>query len=545
MRHSARCLVAILGLSLWMSVHADPAYDLVVRGGTVVDGTGKPGYAADVAIRDGKIVAVGTVRRDGAEKTIDATGLIVAPGFIDVHNHVPDTALRAPAGPILNEAYVAQGVTTVIGGPDGEFAPARIRQIMERYRNGGVATNYAVYVGHNGVRAEVMGTAQRAPTPVELEKMTKLVTEGMQMGAVGLSSGLMYEPGMFGTTDELIALAKAVKPFDGLYDTHTRDPVTRFLESDEEALQIGRAAGIRVKIAHEKAVGLLNKGKISNVIAMVEKERAAGRDVVTDQYPYDGATVLALEDLIVLPGSPFGEGDVAALAAHRQEVKRALRDKRLHAAIREATEHGIDGGYSTIKAVGYGSLRIVDCPESRDLEGENIQLAAQRVGRPPFDVITGLISKATQPVLVTIGSVDEADLRALLVQSWNMIASDGGYVLPGDAMPDHPRSTGTFTRVLGHYVRDLKLLTLAEAIRKMTSLPADFSHIYDRGRIAVGQAADLAVFDPKTVSDKSTWVDPSALSIGMVAVIVNGTPVLQAGTRTGAAPGRFIPRQHR
>jgi N-acyl-D-amino-acid deacylase len=545
MRQRARRLVTILGLSLWMSAHASSPYDLVVRGGTVVDGTGKPGYLADVAIRAGKIVAVGTVSRDGAEKTIDATGLIVAPGFIDVHNHVPDTALRAPAGPILNEAYVAQGVTTVVGGPDGEFAPARMRKIMERYRNGGVATNYAFYVGHNGVRAEVMGMAQRAPTAAELEKMAQLVTEGMRMGAVGLSSGLMYEPGMFGTTDEVIALAMAVKPFDGLYDTHTRDPVMHFLQSDEEALQIGRAAGIRVKIAHEKAVGLLNKGKINDVIAMVEKERAAGREVVTDQYPYDGATVLALEDLILLPGSPFGEGDEAAMAAHRKEVKRALRDKRLHAAIRAASENGIEGGYSTIKAVGYGSLRIVDCPESRDLEGENIQLAAERVGRPPFDVIVGLISRASKPVLVTIGSIDEADLQKLMVQSWNMIASDGGYVLPGDAMPDHPRSTGTFTRVLGRYVRDLHLLTLPEAIRKMTALPADFSHIYDRGRIAVGQAADLAVFDAKKVRDMSTWVNPNARSVGMIAVIVNGTPVLQAGTSTGAAPGRFVPRQQR
>jgi N-acyl-D-aspartate/D-glutamate deacylase len=355
----------------------------------------------------------------------------------------------------------------------------------------------------------------------------------------------MYEPGMFSTTDEVIALARAIKPFDGLYDTHTRDPVLRFLESDQEAIQIGRAAGIRVKIAHEKAVGLLNKGKIHDLIAMIEKERAAGHEVVTDQYPYDGAQVMVLEDIVLLPDVKFDENDPATFAKHRQDIRRALRDGRLRDQIQEANEHGVAGGYSVIKAVGYGSLRIVASPGARQLEGENIQLLSEHRHIPPFDLIAQLILSSRQSILVTIGSVDENDLRLLLQQPWDMIASDGGSVGSGEPGPDHPRTYGTYTRVLGHYSRDLHLLTLPEAIRKMTTLPADFLHISDRGRIAVGQAADIAIFDPQTIADRATYTNPTLRSVGMRYVIVNGTLVVDAGRQTSATPGRFVtPTRH-
>jgi N-acyl-D-aspartate/D-glutamate deacylase len=367
----------------------------------------------------------------------------------------------------------------------------------------------------------------------------------MRMGAVGLSSGLMYEPGMFSKTAEVIALARAVRPFGGLYDTHTRDPVMHFLESDQEALDIGRAAGIRVKIAHEKAVGLLNKGRIRDLIAMVEMQRAAGHEVVTDQYPYDGAQTMTLEDIILLPDVSFNESDPVALAAHRLDIHRALADKSLRDRMREATEHGVAGGYSVIKAVGYGSLRIVSSPDSRDLEGDNIQLLAEQRHMPPFDLIADLILKSAHTLQITIGSIDEADVQLLLLQPWDMIASDGGWVGPGEPGPDHPRTYGTYTRVLGHYSRDLHLLSLPEAVRKMTSLPADFLHLGDRGRVAVGQAADLTIFDPQTVADRATYVNPTVPSVGIHYVIVNGTVVLDRGVQTQATPGRLVtPTRH-
>lgn len=542
MRSRSMLVVWLLAAGL-----CDPAAatDLVIRGGTVVDGTGRPGFVADVAIHDGKISAIGIVPITGQERIIDATALVVSPGFIDVHNHVPDTVLRGRPGPILVEAYVSQGVTTIVGGPDGLYSPSKLRAIKRAFDAQGIATNYAFYVGHNGIRQEVLGSAQRAPGSAELQRMADLAAEGMRMGAVGLSSGLMYEPGMFSTTDEVIALARAIKPYDGLYDTHTRDPVLHFLESDEEAIQIGRAAGIRVKIAHEKAVGLLNKGRIHDLIAMIDKERAAGHEVVTDQYPYDGAQLMALEDIVLLPDVRFDENDPAGLAKHRQDIRLALRDPRLHDRIREASEHGVAGGYSVIRAVGYGSLRIVASPGAPQLGGENIQLLAEHRHSTPFDLIAQLILSSTQSVLITIGSIDENDLRLLLQQPWNMIASDGGFVGPSEPGPDHPRTYGTYTRVLGHYSRDLHLLTLPEAIRKMTALPADFLHIGDRGRIAVGQAADIAIFDPKTIADRATYSNPTVRSVGVRYVIVNGTLIVDAGRQTSATPGRFVaPTRH-
>jgi len=531
--------VIIAGVALICALtlsSAEPRYDLLVRGGTVIDGTGRPGFQADVGIRDGKIVFVGKSSVP-ASQTIDATGLVVAPGFIDPHNHVPDS-VREVKGAIFNEGFVTQGVTTIVGGPDGRFSPNQMRATIQRFQNNGITTNYALYIGHNGIRSEVMGSAQRPPTAIELEKMKALVREGMQMGAVGLSTGLMYEPGMFSKTDEVVALTAEVKPFGGIYDSHVRDPAFHFLESDAEAIQIGQEAGVPVKIAHEKAVGLQNKGRIRDVIQMVAKERAAGRNVVTDQYPYDGAETTTLDRLIVVRDPQTGERRDLSYA----EVQQALKDTANRDGIRETSEHGIGGGFSWIKAVGYGSMRIVDAHDFPTLVGKNLELLAGERHQPPFDLVADLIERNSNPIMITLGSVEEEDVRALLVQKWDMIGSDGKYVGRDVQTSDHPRSTGTFTRVLGVYVRELHLLSLPEAVAKMTSQPADFLGLTDRGRVQPGEAADITIFDPKTVGAHSTWTDPHAFSEGIIDVIVNGTPVLLKGKLTSATPGVYIKR---
>jgi N-acyl-D-aspartate/D-glutamate deacylase len=525
--------------------NAAESYDLLIRGGTVIDGTGKPGVRADVGVRDGKIVFVGDAKSAQARDVVDAKGLVVAPGFIDGHNHVPDFFYESKAPhPIVNEAFLLQGVTTIVGGPDGSMAPKDIRKLLDLFKAGGLGTNYAFYVGHNGVRSEVMGKAQRAPTAAELDQMKKLVREGMQMGAVGLSTGLMYEPGMFSDTEEVIALAKEVKPFDGIYDSHVRDPVFKFIESDEEALRIGREAGIPVKIGHEKAVGLINKGAIDIVIKMVEKARAAGEDVVADQYPYDGAATATLDQVIIVPDMP--ELSIAdAPGTAMPKVQAALRDTSQRAKIKDATEHGINKGFSWVKAVGYGSMRIVDSKDFPELVGRNVQLLAEERGKAPFDLLVELILASRTPTMITLGAIEEQDVRKLLVQPWNMIASDGGYVGKEGSMFEHPRSTGTFTRVLGHYARDEKQLSLADAVRKMSAAPAEFLRLYDRGYIQTGKAADIVVFDAATVRDNSTWSKPNELSTGVRYVVVGGKLAIKDGAPTGATPGRFIQRQSR
>lgn len=550
LRRVAALATIIAALPACTARHGVERYDLLLRGGTVVDGTGAPGARADVGVRGDRIVFVGDAQRATAAQVVDATGLVVAPGFVDVHTHAVDFHLDlrqrgriGPGRPALNEGFVTQGVTTIVAGPDGAFSPATMRAARSLYESAGVTTNYAFYVGHNGVRREAMGPSQqREPTAAELERMRALVREGMELGAVGLSTGLMYEPGMYSRTDEVVALAREVRAFGGVYDSHVRDPAKRLVESDEEALLIGREAGIPVKIAHEKAPGLVNHGRIADVVRLVERARAAGESVVVDAYPYDGAATEQLDALVVIPGLDSIDEPTAPADVRRPLLEAALRDPERAEAVRAATEEGVAGGFSWIRAVGYASVRIVDSQDFPELVGRNLQTLATERGLAPFDVLRDLVLRGRGRTLVTLADLAESDVRLLLEQPWTIVASDGGYVGRDGRYFAHPRNTGTFTRVLGHYVRDLRLLSLPEAVRRMTSLPAEFVKLADRGRIAVDFAADLVVFDPTTVADRSTWADPDAYSAGVRDVYVNGVAVLRDGRVTGAAPGVFVPR---
>ena len=512
-------------------------YDLVITGGRIVDGTGRPAFAGDVAVRGGWIVRVappGALRRVPATSRIDATGLVVSPGFVDVHSHSIEEAFKSPNK--LNEGVVRMGVTTIVGGPDGYFAPFHLRMIMDSLRHHGSGTNVAAYIGHNGVREAVMGMAQRAPTAEELAKMKALVREGMELGAVGLSSGLMYEPGMFSKTDEVVELAKEVAPFRGIYDSHVRDPGHHLIESDRETIEIGERAGIAPKIAHEKVVRLENAGLLDTVIALVEKARARGVNAVTDQYPYDGAATSHLEDIVVVPE--------AQAKAPGFDLRALLRDPAERAKLKVSSEQGINGGFAWLKATGYTQMRITSSPEQPALVGQYLSELAKARNVDRFDLVADLILGATKPIGITLGAVREVDVRRLLQQPWNMVASDGAYVDPREGTRGHPRSSGTFPRVLGRYVREQRALTLEDAVRKMTSFPAAFVGLHDRGRVAEGLAADLAIWNPRTISDQSTWEAPSRMATGVVHVLVGGVAVLRDGAMTGAAPGRYLMARH-
>lgn len=526
--------------------------DLIIRGGIVVDGSGDAPRAGTVVIADGMIVTVGGAAADGggaeAFDTIDATGLVVAPGFIDVHNHTPP-AIVLP-GNHLNEGFIRQGVTTVFGGPDGAFAPAHMRRFSELYATQGIGTNVAFYVGHNGIRNEVMGDdQQRAPTDQELQAMRALVREGMELGAFGLSTGLMYEPGMFSETAEVIALAQEAAAEGGVYDSHVRNPVHDFVGSDREVVEIAEAAGLPGKIGHLKAVGLHNEGVIADIVELVEAARRRGIVIVSDQYPYDGAATASLTGIVVAP--PDLEGLDAFRQMSRQgrteagmaELKGALADPGSRARIRQASENGVDGGFAWLKATGYTSMRITSSADYPELVGLYLSEIAEQRGQDPFDAVADLLAGAAAPVNLTLGAIREHDVRRLMVQPWNMIASDGGYADGSDAPAGHPRSAGTFPRLLGHYARDEGVLSLQAAVRKITSLPADFHGISDRGRLGAGMRADIAVFDPATIIDRSDWDYPQRFADGVVHVLVNGVPVLRDGAMTGAAPGEVVRRE--
>ncbi len=540
-------LFATLLSTLLFTGCAREPVDLLITGGTVIDGSGEASFEGGIAIREGVIVAVGEVGSFQAAETIDASGLVVAPGFIDVHNHTAGDIARPERK--LNEGFLRQGVTTVVAGPDGSLAPAQMAELIEAYQQQGIGTNVAFYVGHNAIRRQVMGTCeerQAPPSADHLEEMKALVRRGMDMGAVGLSTGLMYDPGMFSQTDEVIALAREVQPFGGIYDSHVRNPVHAFLESDQEVLEIAEAAGIPGKIGHIKGVGLHNEGVIREIIALVEEARTRGVEIVSDQYPYDGAATAELGGIIVIPPELPQRQTLREMVSSgrreeaRVELKKLLANPRRQLRLKEASENGVAGGFAWLKATGYSSMRITSSDDYPELVGKYLSEISEERAQDPFQTVCQLIIGADQPVFITLGAIKEPDVQEIMRQSWNMIASDGGYADGSDGPGGHPRSAGTFPRFLGHYVREVGLLSLQEAVRKITSLPAEFLSLVGRGRLQSGYAADITIFDPETISDRSTWTQPQLFSEGVHHVLVNGILVLREGKLTGEAPGQAL-----
>ena len=518
---------------------AQPEFDLLIRNGTLIDGTGGLSIHADVAVRNGLIQFIGDGANKHATRTVDATALIVAPGFIDVHSHADRVLLDAgKTSDRVSLATASQGVTTAVFGPDGFYSVAAIKQRIKAFKSPGVGVNYAFYIGHNGIRREVLKDPHGKPTAEELTRMSGEVRRGMELGAVGFSTGLMYDPGMFAATDEVVAMAAQVAPFGGIYDSHVRDPVFHLIESDKEALEIGRRAAIGAKIAHEKAPGLMNHGRAIEIVSLVNHERSNGFNAVVDQYPYDGASTGLLKDIFILPNAREHSGTPLT------PLRQMLADPAQRTAIKQLTENGVDGGFSWLKAVGYGGLRIVTSPDETPLVGKNIEVLASERSLAGFDLIADLVMKH-DAIRVTMADIDESDVRLIMVQPWTMVASDGNGIdaAHDPAVCEHPRSMGTFPRVLGRYVRELGVLSLPDAIRKMTSLPAGYLHLNDRGRIQVGRAADITLFDPQRIADRATYEKPCELSVGIEYVFVNGVAVFEGGKATGALPGRFVPRQ--
>jgi N-acyl-D-aspartate/D-glutamate deacylase len=531
---------AVCGIALLMMAFCDDARsrtkpaDVLIVGGTLVDGTGAPAMQADLAVTDGTISAIGAHLRLRSKTVIDAHNQVVAPGFIDAHNHAPPQLALARFH--LNETFIRQGVTTVVGGPDGECSPAAIERYLAAYRKTGVGTNVAFYVGHNSIRTEVMGANQnRAPTSPELDHMRALVREGMQAGALGFSTGLMYSPGLFSETDEVVALAEQVAPFHGIYETHVRDPEHALLQSNWEALEIARQAGLPLDLTHLTTPGKYHRGLMKAVIEQLETARKQGLRVVADQYPYAAIATASLQTVLNYPADL--QVDVNSL----QSVQAAVRDSKQRTRIRQETLTGGASGFSLFKSAGAPAILVLVCPGCEHEENRFlVDIAAQRQVEG-IDALMTLLSQAQGKIVVSMGGFFEEDLQQLMQQPWTMIASDGGIPDPDEHEP-HPRFTGTFPRVLGRYVRELHVLTLEDAVRKMTSAPAEFLGLQGRGRLAVGNIADVVIFDAAHVIDHSTWKDPLAAPSGVRAVIVNGVLVLEDGTMTGKAPGRYLKR---
>ena len=509
-------------LALVLSAGAPPPdLDLVIRHGRVIDGSGSPAFAADIGVKDGRIVQIGDLEGLEASREIDATGLVVAPGFIDVHTHADDLAVRPGA-----ENYLRMGVTTIVAGNCGS-SPVDIGAALKKVGEAGAAVNFGTLVGHNAVRREVMGDVDRAPTAAELTRMEGLVRQALRDGALGFSTGLQYVPGMYARTSEIEALARTACAAGGLYASHIRNEGTRIKEALAETIRVGQAADCRVEVSHLKIDSPKNWGTSSQALAAIEAARARGVEVEADQYAYTAASSslsIRLPDWAREGGEAKLRGrlaDEAAWRRIRRDVKSLLAERGF-----------ADLSFATIATYS---------PDP-SLQGLTLKQAAAKLrGEDGLDAqletVRALLLREDAAMVYHLMS--EEDVERILRNRWVSVAADSEVLTFGEGAP-HPRGYGNNARVLGVYAREKKVIGLEEAVRKMTSLPARHFRLDGRGLIQAGRAADLALFDPQAVRDAATFEKPHAYAQGFPYVVVNGVVVIDQGRPTGARPGRVL-----
>jgi N-acyl-D-aspartate/D-glutamate deacylase len=530
---------------------APPAYDLLITNAQIVDGSGGAARTGSVAISAGKIAAVGTVSGT-ATRTIDAKGRTLAPGFIDLHSH-SDLPLVTDGN---GQSKIRQGVTTEVIGESGSVAPRKDASATAPWTDfagyfatiekGGISPNLLSYVGLGTVREMVVGEDERQATPAEITSMQQLVAKTMENpGVFGVSSGLIYPPNSYANVDELAEVSKAVSGM-GLYASHLRYDGPKLRDGIEEAIAIGERAKIPVHIFHVKVTGQKNFGRMKEVIELVEAARARGVRVTADQYPY----VASSTSLTATIPQWAQDGGTDKLVAR---LKSPQDRARIRAAM-EDTNPDWESRYQSagtwqnvqLAAIGRtrGSATAGESP-NRKYEGMRVAEAAKQAGKDPFDFVFDLLIEERGSVACVYFIIDEADLELAMKQPWVAVGSDGSSLAidgPLRAGVPHPRNFGTFPRVLGRYVRERKVISLEEAIRKMTTLPASILGLSDRGAIKAGQWADLVLFDPNTVADQATFEDPFQYPMGIDTVLVNGTVVLDEGKHTNARPGKVLQR---
>ena len=519
-------LVLVLALS-GCAPQEDPL-DVILAGGSVYNGDDLEPVVADVGITGDRIAAVGNLSGRDATLRIDVSGLAVVPGFIDIHSHAVRGDLE---GGIFRwpdaENLIRQGVTTVIGGPDGG-SPLPITTVLTRLEEQPAAVNFGTFVGHGSIRSLIVGEDDRPPTDEELDLMRAEVRKAMEQGAYGLSSGLIYAPGRFATTEEVIELAKVAAEYDGIYISHMREEGLDLLTSVAETIRIGEEGRLPTQLTHHKVVGAPMWGKSTETLRMVDEAIARGVDVSIDQYPY---TASSSSLTILFPGWSLDGGREALLERIRDPEAR----ERLQADIAHRIE--VDRGGNDPANVGLSS-----CPHDATLNGLNLadvlrrqeqEVTNENAAELLMDLVEAGNCSAVYHAMV------EEDVERIMVHPTTMPASDGGVVGPSDEVP-HPRNYGTFARVLGRYVRERKVMPFHTAIHKMSRLPADRTGLAGRGRIVPGAVADIAVLDPDTVMDRATFENPHQYAEGAHDVFVSGEAVLLNGAMTGARPGKVL-----
>ena len=549
------CLIALalLGTPQLLAAQSSvPTFDLVITNGHIVDGTGSPWYSGDVGIRDGKIAAIANLTTASRKRTIDAAGKVVAPGFIDMLGQSELTILVDPRLP----SKIYQGITTEITGEGGSAAPLNdtiiqtdrsgyehykltpdwktFRQYFARLEKQGIGINVASYVGATQVRRMVLGDDDKQPTPAQLEQMKKLVREAMQDGTIGVSTSLEYAPAPYAKTEELIALATEAGKFGGIYSTHMRSESDAVLDSIDEALRIGREAHVPVEIWHLKVAGKNNWGRMPEVVAKINAARNAGADVTADTYAYTAW----FNDFSAFVPPWAHDGGTTKL------VER-LKDPATREHIRKdmlTPTKAWDNEWQEIPGPEAIMIGVVQNPKLLPLQGKRLSQIAKLWNKDPMDALFDFLIEDPSAGVAVFG-MSQPDVTLALQQPWVAVDNDSSGTSPegllGQEHP-HPRAYGTFPRVLRKYVREDKALTLEDAIRKFSALPAQRLRLVDRGLIKAGMWADVVIFDPATVRDLATFENPNQLSEGMEYVLVNGVPVVDQGKMTGALPGKVV-----
>jgi N-acyl-D-amino-acid deacylase len=545
----------VLSASLSGALRAQGAsFDLVIRNGRIIDGTGSPWYSGDLGIRDGRIAAIGRLEGAKAKQTVDAAGSVVAPGFIDMLGQSELSILVNPSLP----SKIFQGITTEITGEGGSPAPLNdaivaadrtgydhlkitpdwrtLAQYYSRLERQGIGLNIATYVGATQVRRMVLGDDDTDPTPALLERMRELVRQAMREGAVGLSTSLQYPPAPYAETPELIALAREAAKLGGVYATHLRSESDEILSAIDEAIRIGREAGIPVEIWHLKTAGKANWGRMPEVVAKIDSARRAGIDIAADTYAYP-AWFNSLSSYV----PPWAHDGGAAKLLERLRDPDARR--RIKREIESKDDAGWENSWQLIPGPEAILIGAVQNPGLRKFQGKTLAEVSQAWGREPLDALLDLLIEDQAYTFVAVFGMSEPDVTLALEQPWVSINCDSEGAAPEGPLSrshPHPRAYGTFPRILRKYVREEKRLTLEDAIRKFTSLPAQRVRLGDRGVLKVGMWADVVVFDPETIRDRATFERPHQLAEGMRWVLVNGVPVIADGKATGALSGKVL-----
>lgn len=513
-------LLLVLGTS---HAYSQNSYDIIISNGRVVDGSGNPWYEADVAINGERIVRIGDLSSDTGSQVIDANGLIVAPGFIDPHTHALRGILDVPNA----ESALLQGVTTLTEGNDGT-SPFPVDEHYQTILDKQISPNWGIFVGHGTIRSQVIGAEDRDPTPDELEQMKDMVQQAMQHGALGLSTGLFYVPGSFASTEEVIELSKVAAKHGGIYISHMREEAAQLIDSVNETIRIGEESGIPVQMTHHKVIGVENWGSSVESLRLVDQARERGIDITIDQYPYT-ASQTGINALIPQWAQEGGRGRMLE-RIESPETRAAIKNEVVLKILYDR---------------GGGDPRNIFISRNTwdpSMAGKNLAELTVEAGMNPtpenaaevvFEILKGGGATAVYHAINT------DDVDRIMQHPVTAIGSDGPVGIFGEGTP-HPRQYGTFARVLGHYVRERAVLTLEEAVRKMSSQTARRLGIHNRGLLTEGYYADIAIFDSDEIIDKATFEEPHQYAIGIKFVLVNGQVVVEQGRHTGRRPGKII-----